>query len=275
MRALFATQKGETQGEEPLITQHAECMRVEYMSLLIDLRALTCPSLGSANRCLYCRNLGGKGRDKRPEEVGTNITFPVSSYRIVVSEVGVLGRPGITAFRRSLKAEKAGIIREAERALLPLCERPARRGHAAKCLRIPHYAAPNEPNAGRYSLRRKILLGFFSALALLVVVWAWSIFALWQLGNAGEQVLEENFRSILAAESMIDVLERQNSAALLVLLGEEEAASGQFHNAEVEFLQWLGAPRTTLPSRARQRRCRLWMRSTPSFCALLRICVRQ
>ncbi len=74
-----------------------------------------------------------------------------------------------------------------------------------------HYAAPNEPNAGRYSLRRKILLGFFSVLALLVVVWAWSIFALWQLGNAGEQVLEENFRSILAAESMIDVLERQNS----------------------------------------------------------------
>ena len=103
-----------------------------------------------------------------------------------------------------------------------------------------HYAAPNELNAGRYSLRRKILLGFFSVLALLVVVWAWSIFALWQLGNAGEQVLEENFRSILAAESMIDVLERQNSAALLVLLGEEEAASGQFHNAEVEFLQWLG-----------------------------------
>ncbi len=33
-----------------------------------------------------------------------------------------------------------------------------------------HYAAPNELNAGRYSLRRKILLGFFSVLALLVVV---------------------------------------------------------------------------------------------------------
>ena len=93
---------------------------------------------------------------------------------------------------------------------------------------------------GRFSLRDKILFGFFAVLALLVVVWAWSIFALWQLGNASEQILEENFRSILAAESMIDVLERQNSAALLVMLGEEEAGTEQFRGAEIEFLQWLG-----------------------------------
>lgn len=93
---------------------------------------------------------------------------------------------------------------------------------------------------GRFSLRRKILLGFFAVLALLVVVWAWAIFALWQLGNASDQILQENFRSILAAENMIDVLERQNSTAFVALLSEHESESDHFLQSEVEFLLWLG-----------------------------------
>lgn len=103
----------------------------------------------------------------------------------------------------------------------------------------PVSQAPEGRNNGHFSLRRKILLGFFAVLALLVMVWAWAIFALWQLGNASEQILEENFRSILAAEYMLDMLEQQNSAALITLLGEEGAESEQFLHAEVEFLLWL------------------------------------
>lgn len=88
-------------------------------------------------------------------------------------------------------------------------------------------------------LRTKILGGYGLVLLLLILVWAWAVVHLYRLGQASDAILRENFASILAAENMIDVMERQDSAVLLLLLGYREEGTGQFREHEVEFIQWL------------------------------------
>ncbi|MBN2378276.1 PAS domain-containing protein [candidate division WOR-3 bacterium] len=93
------------------------------------------------------------------------------------------------------------------------------------------------------NLRQKILFGYGAALVLVVLVGVWAVVNLAQLGKASEQILRENYRSILAAESMIDALERQDSGLLLILLGYKEQGIKQFHENETQFLEWLGRAR--------------------------------
>lgn len=93
------------------------------------------------------------------------------------------------------------------------------------------------------NLRQKILFGYGAALVLVVLVGVWAVINLAQLGKASEQILKENYRSILAAESMIDALERQDSGLLLILLGYKKEGLNQFHENETQFLEWLGRAR--------------------------------
>ncbi|MBZ8182415.1 HAMP domain-containing sensor histidine kinase [Oscillatoria salina] len=90
------------------------------------------------------------------------------------------------------------------------------------------------------NLKTKILAGYGAALALVVLVCSWGAVNLQRLGKASDAILQENYRSILAAENMIDALERQDSATLLILLGDESMGIEQFRKSEVTFLQWLG-----------------------------------
>jgi NtrC-family two-component system sensor histidine kinase KinB len=96
-------------------------------------------------------------------------------------------------------------------------------------------------------LRTKILGGYGLVLVLLILVWA--VVHLYRLGQASDAILRENFASILAAENMIDVMERQDSAVLLLLLGYREEGTAQFRENEVEFIQWLAKAKgnITLP----------------------------
>jgi NtrC-family two-component system sensor histidine kinase KinB len=89
-------------------------------------------------------------------------------------------------------------------------------------------------------LRNRILRGFGLALALVLLVLAGAVVNLIGLGKASDAILRENYRSILAAESMIEAIERQDSATLLLMLGYETEAAQQFRENENEFLQWLG-----------------------------------
>jgi NtrC-family two-component system sensor histidine kinase KinB len=89
------------------------------------------------------------------------------------------------------------------------------------------------------SLKRKILLGYGLGLGLVIVVSIWAVVNLDRLGSASAAILRENYRSILAAENMINTLERQDSSLLLLMLGFEAEAAQQFRENEVEFLQWL------------------------------------
>lgn len=88
-------------------------------------------------------------------------------------------------------------------------------------------------------LRTKILAGYSVALILVVLVYSWGIFNLRLSGEASEAIPQENYRSILAAENMIDAIKLQDSATLLVLLGNEKEGIEQFRVNKVLFLQWL------------------------------------
>jgi NtrC-family two-component system sensor histidine kinase KinB len=89
------------------------------------------------------------------------------------------------------------------------------------------------------TLKRKILVGYGFAVALMAVVVAWSVVNLISLGQATDAILRENYRSILAAENMVDALERQDSGILLMFLGDTKKGISQFRENEAEFLVWL------------------------------------
>ncbi|MBU4262817.1 MAG: cell wall metabolism sensor histidine kinase WalK [Proteobacteria bacterium] len=89
------------------------------------------------------------------------------------------------------------------------------------------------------TLKKKILIGYGVAFALMGLVVAWAVTNLVSLGQASGAILSENYRSILAAENMVDALERQDSAILLILLGEKEKGTGQYRENEAVFLEWL------------------------------------
>jgi two-component system, NtrC family, sensor histidine kinase KinB len=95
-------------------------------------------------------------------------------------------------------------------------------------------------------LRTKILLGYGLTLSLMIVVWISAIIDLRQLSHASEAILRENFPSILAAENMIDTIERQDSGLLLLMLGFEEDGLVQFRQNEVEFVEWLGRAKANI-----------------------------
>jgi NtrC-family two-component system sensor histidine kinase KinB len=90
------------------------------------------------------------------------------------------------------------------------------------------------------TFRKKILLGYGASLLLIIVVLSWAMFLILRLGRASESILRENYQSIQAAENMIDAVERQDSATLLILLGYEQQGASEFRENESVFLQWLG-----------------------------------
>jgi len=89
------------------------------------------------------------------------------------------------------------------------------------------------------TLKKKILIGYGIAFTLMGLVVAWAVLNLVSLGQASEAILRENYRSILAAENMIDALERQDSGVLLMFLGDPKTGKAQFRENEAGFLEWL------------------------------------
>lgn len=90
------------------------------------------------------------------------------------------------------------------------------------------------------TLKKKILIGYGLSFAFMGLVVALAVINLVALGKATDAILSENYRSILAAENMVDALERQDSGTLLVLMGEVEEGTALFQKNEAIFLEWLG-----------------------------------
>lgn len=91
----------------------------------------------------------------------------------------------------------------------------------------------------RLTLRKKILAGYGVALVLLMAVLVLGYVNLTRLGRASDSILRENYRSIRAAEQMIDAIERQDSGTLLYLLGRREESRTQFREGQTRFQRWL------------------------------------
>ncbi len=88
------------------------------------------------------------------------------------------------------------------------------------------------------ALKKKILIGYGIVFTLMGLVIAWAVVNLVSLGKASDAILRENYRSILAAENMVDNIERQDSGLLLLLMGDEKGIT-QFRANEGLFLTWL------------------------------------
>jgi len=84
-------------------------------------------------------------------------------------------------------------------------------------------------------LRWKILAGFLILSLMLVLAGGWAIYHLNALGTTVQRMLDDNYRSIQAAESMLDALERQDSGILLLLLGDRENGRGILEDGDRAF----------------------------------------
>jgi hypothetical protein len=68
-------------------------------------------------------------------------------------------------------------------------------------------------------LRLKILSGFLILALMLSIAGIWSIYELRFMGTSVQKLLDHNYKSIAAAKSMIEAMERQDSGVLLLMLG--------------------------------------------------------
>ena len=89
-----------------------------------------------------------------------------------------------------------------------------------------------------WTVRSKILLANGTVLLLLGLVLGWALTNLQNLGSASEAILSENYRSIIAAENMINGLERMDSAVLLHLRDREQGLE-QFRSNQNQVSRWL------------------------------------
>ena len=96
------------------------------------------------------------------------------------------------------------------------------------------------------TLKKKILTGYGVAFLLMVTVIGWAVINLISLGNASEAILRENYRSILAAEKMIDALKRQDRGLLLISLNNDENGISMFRDGEYVFLEWFARAKNNI-----------------------------
>jgi NtrC-family two-component system sensor histidine kinase KinB len=84
------------------------------------------------------------------------------------------------------------------------------------------------------ALKKKILIGYGVAFVVMGWVVVWAVANLVSLGQASNAILRENYWSILAAENMVDALERQDSTILLLFLGDPAKGIAQFRENETD-----------------------------------------
>lgn len=69
-------------------------------------------------------------------------------------------------------------------------------------------------------IRPKIFSGFLILATMLAVAGVWSIYELSTIGASVQKLLDDNYKSISSAKTMIEALEREDSAILLLILGK-------------------------------------------------------
>lgn len=91
----------------------------------------------------------------------------------------------------------------------------------------------------KLSLKHKILFGYIAITIILIVLAVWSIFNFMSLDNSIHDIMVENYRSVIASEGMMEALERQDSAELIFLFGQQEEALQIFQENQIEFMKHL------------------------------------
>ncbi|MBN2282743.1 MAG: MCP four helix bundle domain-containing protein [Deltaproteobacteria bacterium] len=84
-------------------------------------------------------------------------------------------------------------------------------------------------------IRAKIFSGFLIMAIMLLVAGVWSIFELSHIGISVQRLLDDNYKSINAAKSMLEALEREDSAVLLLMLGNRNEGRVILQSADDAF----------------------------------------
>lgn len=84
-------------------------------------------------------------------------------------------------------------------------------------------------------LRAKILSGFLILAIMLFAAGAWSVYELRTIGTSVQKLLDDNYKSINAAKTMIEALERVDSGVLLLLSGKWEEGRSIVQQADLLF----------------------------------------
>jgi PAS domain S-box-containing protein len=85
------------------------------------------------------------------------------------------------------------------------------------------------------NLRNKLLLSFLIFIAAIVALGAWSALSLREMGGVSQRIISHNYDSVVAAQDMKESLERMDSAALFLLLGDRDRAMAQFDEHRARF----------------------------------------
>src|ERR1051325_10492186 len=85
------------------------------------------------------------------------------------------------------------------------------------------------------SLRTKLLVGYLVFVAALVVLGGWSAWRLREMGGVSRRIIANNYDSVVAAQDMKESLERQDSAALFLILGRRAEAEAQLREHRARF----------------------------------------
>ncbi|HEX8999629.1 MAG TPA: ATP-binding protein [Blastocatellia bacterium] len=85
------------------------------------------------------------------------------------------------------------------------------------------------------SLRTKLLLGYSIFVVAILALGGWSAWRLREMSGVTRQILSHNYDSVVAAQEMKETLERQDSAAVFFLLGQQERARAQLREFRQRF----------------------------------------
>lgn len=96
------------------------------------------------------------------------------------------------------------------------------------------------------SIRAKIILTFSGLVILSVAASFWAIYNFYALGTTVATLVQENYKSVLAAENMVKALERGDNALLLLAEGEEPAVGGGFAENKELFISWFDQATRTM-----------------------------
>jgi hypothetical protein len=92
----------------------------------------------------------------------------------------------------------------------------------------------------------KILSGFLILTMMLVIAGVWSIYELRFVGRSAQGMLDENYKSIDAGNKMMEALEREDSAVLLLLSGKWERGRSIIQSADKSFQEGLEVVRNNV-----------------------------
>jgi len=85
------------------------------------------------------------------------------------------------------------------------------------------------------NLRTKLLLGYSVFVLAILALGGWSAWRLREMSGVTRQILSHNYDSVVAAQDMKESLERQDSAAVFFLLGQQQRAQMQLQEHRQRF----------------------------------------